>query len=344
MMSAVAQSAPAVGVESACAALSVSRASFYRWRAPRLKKPLPRLAPCALTAEERAHVLEVLNSPRFADKAPFEVYATLLDEGVYLCSIRTMYRLLDQHDLVRERRAITRHIKFEKPELLATGPNQVWSWDITKLKGPMKWSYFYLYVILDIFSRRVVGWYIAARENAVLFQELFQDALAKHDVSSEQLTLHADRGGPMIAKSTAQLMIDLGVTKTHSRPYNSNDNPFSESAFKTIKYRPDFPERFYNIESARAFFRSYFVWYNDEHHHSSLGLMTPNQIHYGQAKIICATRQKVLDKAYQLYPNRFVRKKPTAPQAPDAVWINKPGGEDKKRNEKRTRKNKTRTE
>lgn len=244
--------------------------------------------------------------------------------GGYLCSIRTMYRILAASVLVRERRAVTRHGHYQKPELLATGPNQVWSWDITKLMGPAKWTYYYLYVILDIFSRRVVGWCIADRESAELFHDLFTETLEKHDVVLGQLTLHADRGGPMKAKSTGQLLADLGVTRTHNRPHTSNDNPFSESAFKTLKYQPEFPKRFGCIEDAKVFCRLYFTWYNEDHHHSALGLMTPNQIHYGQADSIILARQAILDQAFARHPERFVAKPPMAPPKPVAVWINPP--------------------
>ena len=217
----------------------------------------------------------MLHAPDFADQAPAEVYATLLDQGIFLCSIRTMYRFLTQHDEVRERRAQLRHPVYQKPELLAEGPNQVWSWDITKLMGPAKWTYFYLYVILDIFSRRVVGWCVADVESAELFRPLLDDAIANHQVPPGQLTLHADRGGPMKAKSTALLLADLGVTRSHSRPHTSNDNPFSESQFKNLKYQPQFPKRFGCIEDARGFSRNYFGWYNEDHHHVGIGLRRP---------------------------------------------------------------------
>jgi transposase InsO family protein len=323
-MAAVTQLAPTVSVQAACSALDVPRASYYRRRRPRSKMASRPQPPRTLTADERQRILAILNSERFADQAPGEIYATLIDEGTYLCSIRTMYRLLRANANIRERRAITRHANYKKPELLATGPNQVWSWDISKLKGPAKWSYFYLYVILDIFSRRVVGWCVADRESADLFRALFEETLLKHDVPPGQLTVHADRGGPMKAKTTAQLMADLGVTKTHSRPHTSNDNPFSEAAFKTLKYQPQFPENFGCQEDAKEFCRVYFAWYNEKHHHSALGLMTPNQVHYGQADAIIAARQATLNRAYQAHPERFVLKPPVPPEKPVAVWINPP--------------------
>jgi transposase InsO family protein len=323
-MACVTIAAPGDGVKAACTALGVPRASFYRRNRPhpqpKARKPPPR----TLDAQERAHILAIAGSDRFVDQAPAEIYATLLDEGTYLCSIRTMYRLLTENAPVRERRTLTRHGTYKKPELLATGPNQVWSWDITKLLGPAKWTYYYLYVILDIFSRRVVGWCVVDRESAELFRALFEESFLKHEIPPGQLTLHADRGAPMKAKTTAQLMADLGVTKTHSRPHVSNDNPFSEAAFKTLKYQPEFPKNFGCTEDAQIFCRHYFKWYNEDHHHSALGLMTPNQIHYGQADDIIAARQIVLDSAYQTHANRFVHNPPHPPEKPTAVWINPP--------------------
>ena len=296
----------------ACDALGVSRASVYRRRSRLARppvEPVPRPSPPrALSAAERQTVLDLLREPRFADLAPAEVYATLLDEGVYHCSIRTMYRILDDHDEVRERRDQLRHPVYAKPELLAEAPNQVWSWDITKLMGPAKWTYFYLYVILDIFSRRVVGWCVADAESATLFKALFDDTLAKHAVPPGQLTLHADRGGPMKAKATALMLADLGVTKSHSRPHTSNDNPFSEAHFKTLKYQPEFPKRFGCVEDAKDFCRRFFAWYNQDHHHAGLGLMTPDQVHYGQAEAVHAARQSTLDRAFRSNPERFVTK------------------------------------
>ena len=313
---------------SACAALNLSRASVYRRRAGlagplAVRRPRPR-PQRALSVMERQIVLDLLRAQRFADQAPAEVYASLLDEGLYYCSIRTMYRILAASQEVRERRDHLRHPIYKKPELLAQVPNQVWSWDITKLMGPAKWTYFYLYVIIDIFSRRIVGWCIADRESAVLFKALFKDATAKHPAPPGQLTLHADRGGPMRAKTTALLLADLGVTKSHSRPYTSNDNPFSESHFKTMKYQPQFPQRFGCIQDAKAFCRSFFDWYNQDHHHAGIGLMTPDQVHYGQVDAIHAARQNTLKDAFNRNPQRFVRKEPSPPPKPLATWINPP--------------------
>jgi len=328
-MTAVAALPTGSGLRSAaCTALGVSRSSVHRrlvrlagrGRAPRPRSRPPR----ALAAFERQRVLDLLREPRFADLAPAEVYATLLDEGVYRCSIRTMYRLLAEHGEVRERRDQLRHPVYQKPELLAQAPNQVWSWDITKLMGPMKWSYYYLYVILDIFSRRVVGWCVADAESATLFKALFDDTIAKQVIPPGPLTLHADRGGPMKAKATAFLLADLGVTKSHSRPHTSNDNPFSEAHFKTLKYQPEFPKRFGSLEDAKAFCRDFFTWYNQDHHHAGIGLMTPDQVHHGQADAVHAARQETLDRAFRINPERFVRKRPEPPAKPIEAWINPP--------------------
>ena len=268
--------------------------------------------------------VRVLHSERFQDKAPNEVFAALLDEGTYLCSVRTMYRLLEQAGEVRERRDQLRHPHYQKPQLLATGPNQVWSWDITTLLGPVKWTYFYLYVILDIFSRYVVGWMVAERESAGLAKRLIGETCRKQNIAPDRLTIHADRGTSMTSKPVALLLADLGVTKTHSRPHVSDDNPFSESQFKTLKYRPEFPERFGSIQDARAFCHTFFPWYNTEHHHSGIGLLTPDVLHYGRADEVIAHRQVVLSQAFQRNPERFVRAHPRPPARPTAVWINPP--------------------
>lgn len=319
-----------VSVTAACQALGVPRSSLYRRRAEQQKPPAVRPAsappPRALRPAEQAAVHQVLNSERFQDLAPREVYATLLDEGQYLCHWRTMYRILGEHAEVRERRNQLRHPNYQKPELLATGPQQVWSWDITKLLGPVKWTYYYLYVILDIFSRYVVGWMIAAQERAALARELIGQTYLKQGVQPEQLTLHADRGSPMIAKSLALLLADLGVTKSHTRPYTSADNPYSEAHFKTLKYRPDYPQRFGSPADARAWGRAFFDWYNYQHHHSALGLLTPADVHFGRAEQILRQRQQVLQAAYEKTPERFVNGLPRPPKLPGAVWINPPQG------------------
>ena len=315
-----------VGKVAACQSLGVARASLYRFgQPPDVTDAPPRPAPPrALEPAERQTVLDQLNSKRFVDQAPAQVYATLLDEGQYLCSVRTMYRILDQHAQVRERRNQLRHPAYQKPELLATGANQVWSWDITKLLGPAKWTYFYLYVILDIFSRYAVGWMLASRESATLAQKLIRETCHKQGIARGQLTVHADRGSSMTSRPVALLLADLGVTKTHSRPHTSNDNPFSESHFKTLKYRPEFPDRFGSIQDARAFCQRFFCWYNTEHHHSAIGWLTPQIVHSGQSATVLAARQKVLDQAFQLTPERFVRKPPQPPKLLDKVWINPP--------------------
>ena len=317
-----------VGTFRACEAFGVPRASLYRRRAasktepvePALKPPSPR----ALQGEEKQAVLDILHSERFVDKAPHEVYATLLDEGKYLCSIRTMYRILDNQSEVKERRDQVRHPAYAKPELLATGPNQVWSWDITKLLGPSKWTYFYLYVIIDIFSRYVVGWMVATHESAQLAKRFIEETCSKQEILPGQLTLHADRGSSMKSKPVAFLLSDLGVTKTHSRPYTSDDNPFSESQFKTLKYRPDFPERFGAIEDARSFCHHFFPWYNKEHHHTGISLLTPEMVHFGNADQVLQERQRVLRGAYKTHPERFVNKVPAPKPLPAAAWINPP--------------------
>ncbi len=323
-MRAVTENATRWGVLRTCLALGVARASYYRRCRPRPVAAAPRIPPRALSPEERQGVLDTLHAERFVDQAPREVYATLLDEQTYLCSVATMYRLLRTAGEVRERRDQLRHAAYQKPELLATGPNQVWSWDITKLLGPVKWTYFYLYVILDIFSRYVVGWMVAHRESAQLAEDLIAETCAKQGIQPGTLTLHADRGSSMKSQSVALLLADLGVTKTHSRPHVSDDNPFSEAQFKTLKYRPGFPDRFGSAEDSRAFCRPFFDWYNHEHHHSGLGLLTPADVHYGRAADVLAARQHVLTAAWRANPERFVRRPPTPAALPDAVWINPP--------------------
>jgi len=316
-----------LGVAPVCQALAVPRATYYRWQHPQAKETgpgTPRRVPRALPPEERQQVLALLHDDRFADLPPAEVYATLLDEGKYVCSVRTMYRILHEQAELKERRRQLRHPRYQAPELLATGPNQLWSWDITKLKGPVKWTYFYLYVILDVFSRYVVGWLVACRESATLAQRLIAETCARQGIAEDQLTIHADRGPAMLAKSVALLLADLGVTKTHSRPHVSNDNPFSESQFKTLKYHPEFPERFGSLPDTRSFLGDFFLWYNTLHHHSALGWLTPYDVHYGLAATRRAAREATLQQAFAAIPERFVRGMPTPPALPQAVWINKP--------------------
>jgi putative transposase len=323
--------APTVGIGPLCRALNIPRASWYRHLRPDVTSAAalsppepPRASPRALGSAERQTILDVLHSARFQDRAPTEVYATLLDEGVYLASERTFYRLLAASGETTERRDQLVHPAYSKPELLAVRPNEVWSWDITKLLGPTKWTYYYLYVILDIFSRLVVGWMVAHQELAALAERLIADTIAKQGITPDQLTLHADRGTSMTSKPVALLLADLGVVKTHARPHVSNDNPFSEAQFKTLKYWPGFPERFSGSEEARGFCQDFFAWYNTEHRHAGIGLMTPDAVHYGRAEELHAARALVLRQAYSAHPERFVNHLPIPPPLPIAAWINPP--------------------
>jgi putative transposase len=308
-----------VARKTACEALGRARASHYRTRRPIHGPPPPR----ALTDTEADAIVDVLNSERFCDQAPAQIWATLLDEGTYLASISTMYRLLRARDQVRERRAQARRPPTIKPELVATAPNQVWSWDITKLAGPYKWTWFHLYVILDVYSRYAVGWLVAPRETGRLAEELIGDAIYRHHIDNGQLTLHADRGTSMTSKTVTQLLADLGVLQSHSRPHQSNDNPFSEANFKTLKYRPTFPKRFASLAHARAFVDRFFDHYNNAHRHSGIALHTPADVHHGRADRVRAQRQLALDAAYTAHPDRFQRP-PSAPRIPEAIWINPP--------------------
>ena len=335
-MAAVHQLTPALGAGAACRSLGLPRGAAARHRAqthrlqqvgPRPKPPARPRPPLALNAQENQALLDALNSERFADTAPAAMYATLLDEGRYLGSVRTMYRRLAADGACRERRNQLTHPVYSKPELLAVAPNQVWSWDITKLKGPEKWTCYHLYVILDIFSRHVVGWLLAERECAELAQQLIADAVSRHDVQAGMLTLHADRGAAMRSKPVAALLVDLDITKSHSRPHVSDDNPYSESQFKTMKYRPDFPQRFGCIDDARAHCQAFFAWYNTEHRHSGIGYMTPQSVHYGHAQALREARQAALDAAFKATPNRFKSRRPTPCRLPTAAWINPPPSE-----------------
>ena len=313
-----------VGVMPACDALNFNRSRYYRHLQPETN-PLPRPEPpLKLSPLERHAVHQQLVSDRFIDQAPASVYASLLDEGTYLCSERTMYRILDEQQEVRERRNQLRHPSYSKPELLATAPNQVWSWDITKLKGPVTWSYFYLYVILDIFSRYVVGWMVADREASTLAKKLIGQSCEKQHIGRDQLILHADRGPSMKSKLVANLLADLSITKTHSRPHVSDDNPYSEAHFKTLKYRPEFPKRFGSIQDAKQFCRIFFSWYNCEHKHSGIAMLTPETVHHGRADAVLGQRQEALNNAFKLNPKRFKGRMPVAASLPAAAWINKP--------------------
>lgn len=316
--------APIVGRKQACEVLGRSRASHYRQRqGSRHGPPKPRRSPRALSPDEAEMVVATLNEERFCDKAPAQVWATLLDEGTYLASVSTMYRLLRERHQVRERRAQARRPALIKPELVAVSPNEVWSWDITKLAGPYKWTWYQLYTILDIYSRYVVGWLVAPTESAKLAEQLIADAIYTNSVDQDQLTLHADRGSSMTSRTVSQLLADLGVLQSHSRPHQSNDNPYSESQFKTLKYSPTFPKRFANIADARSFCETFFDYYNNEHRHSGIGLNTPANVHFGLDDIVRQKRQGVLDAAHAEHPERFT-KPPQAPQVPQATWINRP--------------------
>ncbi len=318
-----------MGLAPACRVLTIPRSRFYPAPGPlvppaargdRPRSPSPR----ALSPTEKAQVRAVLNSERFQDQTPREVYATLLDEEHYLCSWRTMYRLLDEWREVRERRNQLRHPAPVKPELVATAPNQLWSWDITKLRGPEKWKRYYLYVILDVYSRYVVGWLMAECESTALAQDLIAATCAKQGIAPGQLTVHADRGAPMVAKTMTQLLADLQVAESHSRPRVSNDNPYSEAQFKTMKYQPDYPARFGSLPDARQWAQSFFTWYNQVHHHSAIGLLTPTAVHHGQAPAVVAHRGQVLATAYARHPERFVKGRPVPMALPTTVWINRP--------------------
>jgi putative transposase len=325
---AISELEPLAGTAEACRVLGEPRARHYRRhrksapppRPERVPKPQPR----ALSEVERKELRVTLNSPEHVDDAPASVYAKLLDQGVYLGSVSTMYRELRRHGEVHERRRHATHPAHKKPELIATRPNEIWSWDISKLLGPAKWTYYYLFVVIDIFSRYVPGWMLARAENATLAKALIEETLAKHDVDTDQLTLHSDRGAPMTAKPFVFLLADLGVTRSYSRPHTSNDNPYSESQFRTTKYRPDFPERFGSYEDAHTWCSRFFGWYNDEHRHSGIGFHTPADVHYGRAEALRQQRALVLEGAYHEHPERFVRRRPEPPALPSVAWINQP--------------------
>ena len=306
-----------------CSALGVPRASYYRIINKKYKPKIKRSSSRKLSQDEENRIYTVLVSDRFRDMAPTEIFYTLLDENIYLCSTRTMYRILTKNQSNIQRRQKDNR-NYSVPELLAERPNELWSWDITKLKGPAKWNYFYLYVILDVFTRLVVGWMVANRESAQLAKELIETTCRRQNINSGELTIHSDRGAPMKSKAVALLLADLGVTKSHSRPYVSNDNPYSESAFKTLKYRPEFPASFGCIEDARSFLNQYFRWYNYKHKHSGIAMLTPFDFHSGRYEITLKNRESVLLKAYNLYPHRFVKGKPIVELPNQQVWINKP--------------------
>lgn len=315
-----------VGVARACSLLGRSRAGHYRAKnPPPARQARPRPVPVnKLSQAERAQVLAALTSEEFADKSVAQAWATLLDEGTYLCSMSTMHRILRENGMAGERRRQATHPSRKRPELVATGPGQVWSWDITKLKGPVRGVYYDLYVVLDIYSRFVVAWTVAAREDAEIAVAMLEQAMGTHGVPA---AVHADRGTSMTSKPVAQLLVDLGVDRSHSRPHVSNDNPYSEAAFKTMKYAPVFPENFGCLADARAFSEQFFGYYNHEHRHSGIGLHTPASVHFGTARQVRAQRQQTLDAAYAAHPERFGHRRPEPPKLPKAAWINQPSQE-----------------
>ena len=314
-----------VGIAPACRALGVSRSTFYRRTRPAPGRQQPRPRPArALSEIERKRIEDTLSSPEFVDRSPAEVLATLLDQGLYLCSERTMYRILAANHPVKDRRNQRIHPRHAKPELVATAPNQVWSWDITRLLGPQTWTYYYLYVLLDLFSRYAVGWMVADRENAALARRLIEETCLKHGIAPDTLTLHSDRGAPMTSQGTAQLLARLGVTRSLSRPQVSDDNPYSEAQFKTLKYHPGFPGRFPDQDAATVFCRSFFPWYNTEHRHAGIAMLTPDAVHHGRASDLLQRRRRTLREAWNRHPERFVGGQPRHAQLPETVWINKP--------------------
>lgn len=312
-----------IGVKAACEVLNIPRGRAYK-RSKSTSKRVRRRHAQALSAAQRQEIRDILNGERFRDMPPRQIYATLLDEGVYLCHWRTMYRILSEHGEVKERRMQRKHPIYKKPELLATAPNQVWSWDITNLRGPAKWTHFKLYTVLDIFSRYVVGWMIAEHETSELARQLIAETAKKQGICPETLTLHADNGSPMTGRPLGQLLLDLGITRSHSRPHTSNDNPFSEAQFKTLKYSATYPGRFESIQHARVWADEFFTWYNEVHYHSGLRLFTPSSVHYGEWQSIQAQRQAVLTQAYQAQPQRFTHGLPQAHVVPNEVWLNPP--------------------
>lgn len=331
-MDAVDLVAPELGVAEACRVIGVARATFYRHRRPPRARTCiidgpparTRQRPNALKPAERRAILDALHVDRFIDASPIQVYFTLLDEGTYLGSWRTFYRVLCEHGEVRERRDQLRHPNHPVPRLCAARPNAVWTWDVTKLLGPAKWNYYYLYVILDLYSRYAVGWTVASADTSAIARWLIGETLDKYGIDPRTLTIHSDRGASQTAKPVAHLLADLGITKSLSRPRVSNDNPFSEAHFKTLKYCPAFPDRFDTKNHAAEFCRSFFGRYNEQHRHSGIGYMTPTDVYFGRAEQIHAARSVTLNAAYVAHPERFVRKPPEPPKLPGVVWINRP--------------------
>jgi putative transposase len=315
-----------VGVSKACAAFDVSRATVYRRLSPR-PRTVRTGGARALDAAERDEVYRLLCSERFADASPAEVHATLLDEGVNVASVSTMYRILRSKRSVRERRTIRRNPSYPRPELVARGPNEVWTWDITKVRGPERRDWYHLYVIIDLFSRYVVGWFLATHESGSLAERFIAETMAEQGVQPNSLTLHSDRGAAMRSRTVAEMLADLGVVKSHSRPRTSNDNPFSEAQFKTMKYSPYFPGSFASIEEGREYFGLFFGWYNDEHHHSGIAMLTPADVYTGNVEAIVTSRQSVMDASYEKHPERFVHGRPLVARPASEVWINRPDHE-----------------
>ena len=331
MLTATQELSEVLGTRSACDATGFSRATFHRLCKPKPKqepsKPKrPRaLQPNALTPEQRQEVKAILYSERFCDDSPHQVHAKLLDEGEIFCSVRTMYRLLEQEGAAKPRRNQRAHPHYEKPCVLALGPNQVWTWDVTKLQGPVKWEKYSLFVILDLYSRLVVGWVVVDRETAAIARELIEQSVEQQGVTTERrLVVHSDRGSPQTSKTVAELYSSLGITKSLSRPKVSNDNPYSEAQFKTLKYSRAFPQSFGSLEDAKAFCREFFRWYNEEHRHSGLNMFTPAQVHYGEVEELVRKRQETLDAHYEQHPERYRKGRPVARRPPEKVWINQP--------------------
>jgi len=323
-----------VGVRRACRALGLPSASYYRQQSPpataepRARKCPP--SPRALSADEEQAVLDVLHEERFVDRSPAHVEAALLDDGKWLCSERTMYRILSKHGEVKERRNQRQHPKYAIPRLCATGPNQVWTWDTSRIRGPGRGQWYYLYVLLDLFSRKVVGWTLSRRLRAVVAAHLLEETLKREGVSPWEITIHNDRGGEFLAKDIVKLMELLDMTRSLSRPRTSNDNPHSESSFKTMKYHPEYPGGFAEYEDAWAYFGKYFDWYNHEHRHSGIAYLTPHSVHVGLGAETLDRRAVVKQAAFERTPNRFVHGSPVRAELPDEVWINKPVPADEK--------------
>lgn len=313
-------------VDFACNTLNVSRATLYRHLKPTspAMKALRTESPRALPEETRQRILDYLHSDEFVDCSPHAAFHTLLDRDIYLASVRSFYRILDANKEVKERRNQLRHPEYTKPELLATGPLQVWSWDITKLKGPGKWEYYHLYVVIDIYSRLVVGWMLALQESGELATQLLKEAIERQGVQPGQLTVHSDRGAAMQSKPVVALLSQLDVLKTNSRPHVSNDNPFSESQFKTTKYHPEFPKRFGSFEHALSFLRIFMPWYNEQHCHSGIQYLRPADVHYGRAEAILAARHQTQMAHYTAHPERYIQGPPKLKALPGAVYINPP--------------------